>query len=100
MGEAMLLLSPRKTKKPSPITKRVQGQQGVKTISSSAKSESGEENRCSMLASCFCAEKRDEDSNSAQADKLDKVEFAFRKFDSDGDGFLSWEEFQQVVKLL
>ena len=94
MGEAILLLSPRKTRKPSPITKKVQGQPGVKTTSSSAKSESGEENRCSMLA-CFCAEKRDEDS--AMADKMDKVEFAFRKFDSDADGFLSWEEFQQVV---
>ena len=29
-------------------------------------------------------------------DKMDKVEFAFRKFDYDADGFLSWEEFQQV----
>ena len=47
-----------------------------------------------MLA-CFCSDKRG-DTEQADADKMDKVEFAFRKFDFDGDGFLSWEEFQQV----
>ena len=29
---------------------------------------------------------------------LSKVETAFRMFDTDQDGFLSWEEFQQVRK--
>ena len=45
-----------------------------------------------MLA-CFCSDNIVEE---LLEDKMDKVEFAFRKFDSDGDGFLSWEEFQQV----
>ena len=31
---------------------------------------------------------------------LSKVETAFRMFDTDQDGFLSWEEFQQVRKKL
>ena len=89
-----MLLSPRKARKPSPLTKKVQGQSVKMT---SARSESGEteEQRCSMLA-CFCSEKSSDDKTSGEADKMDKVEFAFRKFDSDGDGFLSWEEFQQV----
>ena len=89
-----MLLSPRKTRKPSPLTKKVQGQSVKMT---SARSESGEteEQRCSMLA-CFCSEKSSDDKTAGEADKMDKVEFAFRKFDSDGDGFLSWEEFQQV----
>ena len=29
-------------------------------------------------------------------EQMEKVEMAFKKFDLDGDGFLSWEEFQQV----
>ena len=31
---------------------------------------------------------------------LDRVEAAFRKFDLDGDGFLSWDEFKQVGLLV
>ena len=29
----------------------------------------------------------------------DKVEIAFNKFDLDKDGYLSWEEFQQVSEI-
>ena len=46
-----------------------------------------------MLA-CFCSDKRMMDE--VKEEQMDKVELAFRKFDLDGDGFLSWEEFQQV----
>ena len=28
---------------------------------------------------------------------MDRVEAAFRKFDSDGDGYIDWEEFKQVA---
>ena len=54
-----MLLSPRKTRKPSPLTKKVQGQNVKMT---SARSESGEteEQQCSMLA-CFCSEKSSDD---------------------------------------
>ena len=27
---------------------------------------------------------------------MDRVEAAFKKFDTDGDGFIDWEEFKQV----
>ena len=30
----------------------------------------------------------------------DRVAFAFSKFDLDGDGFLSWDEFTQVVSCI
>ena len=32
-----------------------------------------------------------------QEDNMDRVEAAFRKFDSDGDGYIDWEEFKQVA---
>lgn len=86
MGEAILLLSPRKSRKSLQTTKK-------KTKPAVAETSGGREQSCSMLA-CFCSDKRVEDL--LEEKKMDKVEFAFRKFDSDEDGFLSWEEFQQV----
>ena len=87
MGEAILLLSPRKSRRP-PAARKVPG------AKMTVKEPQGTDNSCSMLA-CFCSDKRG-DPERADADKMDKVEFAFRKFDFDGDGYLSWEEFQQV----
>ena len=88
MGEAILLLSPRKSRRP-PAARKVPG------AKMTVKEPQGTDNSCSMLA-CFCPERRAEDTSEGDADKMDKVEFAFRKFDVDGDEFLSWEEFQQV----
>ena len=41
---------------------------------------------------CCCFTPREPGGRTA-----DKVEIAFNKFDLDNDGFLSWEEFQQVI---
>ena len=30
-------------------------------------------------------------------DPLDRVEAAFNKFDTDGNGYIDWEEFKQVM---
>ena len=46
-----------------------------------------------MLA-CFFSDKKV--LTEVKEEQMDKVEMAFRKFDLDEDGFLSWEEFQQV----
>ena len=29
--------------------------------------------------------------------ELDRVEAAFKKMDKDGDGYIDWEEFKQVI---
>ena len=41
---------------------------------------------------CCCLTPRDQGGRRV----VDKVEIAFNKFDLDNDGYLSWEEFQQV----
>ena len=46
-----------------------------------------------MLA-CFCSERTMEEE--VKDEQMEKVEIAFNKFDLDEDGFLSWEEFEQV----
>ena len=95
MGEAILLLSPRKTSKHPTTPKKSQN-----SHQQSPKGKTGDqqesETSCAMLA-CFCSDKKVEE---LLEDKMDKVEFAFRKFDVDGDGFLSWEEFQQVLRII
>ena len=42
------------------------------------------------LLCCLPARKQKKDT------AMDRVEAAFRKFDSDGDGYIDWEEFKQV----
>jgi len=100
MGEAILLLSPRKSiKHPSTPKKNAKNKNSQKNENfvENHQTSASEDNSCSMLA-CFCSS--DKKVESQDSDKMDKVEFAFRKYDSDGDGFLSWEEFQQLVKNL
>ena len=41
---------------------------------------------------CCLPARRQQKKDSA----MDRVEAAFRKFDSDGDGYIDWEEFKQV----
>ena len=43
------------------------------------------------LLCCLPARKQDRKDSA-----MDRVEAAFRKFDSDGDGYIDWEEFKQV----
>jgi len=94
MGDAMLLLSPRKNKKSSSATsKKVATKQQVRLSE-----ESTTENSCSPMLACFCSDRRVEADELGQPDQFNKVEAAFRKFDVDKDGFLSWEEFQQLAK--
>ena len=78
----------RKTAKQPPTPKKTPKQKNV------SEHPANSDQSCSMLA-CFCSDKKVEEISGDQ-DRMDKVEFAFRKFDADGDGFLSWEEFQQV----
>ena len=92
MGEAILLLSPRKSSKHPTTPKKSQNLHQQSTKVKTGESQEAETS-CAMLA-CFCSDKKVEE---LLEDRMDKVEFAFRKFDVDGDGYLSWEEFQQVL---
>ena len=35
-----------------------------------------------------------------EGEKVDKVQVAFNIWDTDGDGFLTWEDFQQVIMIV
>ena len=53
--------------------------------------------KSSLLCCCVVEE---EEFNTELEPCLERVEAAFRKFDLDGDGFVSWEEFKQVRKMV
>ena len=38
----------------------------------------------------------DRQTETALQEDMDRVEDAFLRFDTDGDGFIDWEEFKQV----
>ena len=39
-------------------------------------------------------------SDNSDDEEKDKVAIAFAKFDTDGDGYLSWEEFKMMTKTM
>ena len=49
------------------------------------------------LFCCISTNKGEEDTTHMDMEEMDRVENAFRKFDTDGDGFIDWEEFKQVL---
>jgi Ca2+-binding EF-hand superfamily protein len=40
--------------------------------------------------------RQERDQDIKYQEDLNRVEAAFRQFDTDGDGFIDWEEFKQV----
>ena len=49
---------------------------------------------------CCCRKKKEKEEPETEVSREDKVEMAFKKFDLDGDGYLSWEEFQLMTKTM
>ena len=50
----------------------------------------------SLYFLCCCPSKLHKTATNQEKKKVDKVQVAFNIWDTDGDGFLTWEDFQQV----
>lgn len=98
-GEATNLLSPKKSRR-RPASQRRNGAGG----GSGGQAEQSPGKTCPgslvYYLTCCCSEDETNGENKeGQGEQpMDKIETAFRKFDLDGDGFLSWHEFQLFGK--
>jgi len=96
LGDAMLLLSPRRSRK-QPHTPKKGNSKHTENSEQSEQSDKG----CYSVLSCFRAKSKNDAAGSREKEeRLQRVEAAFHKFDLDKDGFLSWEEFQQMGRNL
>ena len=84
----MALLSPRKTRKQPQTLKKGQNRITEDNLLFSLLLHI---QSCPSMLACFCSDNKM--LTEVREKQMGKVELAFRKFDLDGDGFLSWEEF-------